>query len=55
MHDYKQNELIQDLVMKGVLYTRWDWIRRGRIWNTMTDLHEKEEHELYISMEGIPL
>ena len=41
--------------MKDILCTRWDWIKRGRIYHTMTDLHDSERQELFISMEGIPL
>ena len=42
MIDYEQNALIKDLKTKSVLCTRWDWIRRGRIYHTVTDLHDSE-------------
>ena len=55
MIDYKQNAFIQDLEMKDVLCIRRDLMKCGRIYYTMTDLHDSEGKELYISMEGIPL
>ena len=55
MIDYQQNAFIQDLEMKDVLCTKGDWMQHGRNYFTMPDLHDSEGHELYISMEGIPL
>ena len=55
MIDYEQNAFIRDPEMKDVLCTRRDWMLCGRIYYTMTDLHDSEEEELYISMEDIPL
>ena len=52
MMDYKQNAVIQ---MKDVLYTREDWILRGRLYYTIPEHRDNEGQELYISMEGVPL
>ncbi len=55
MIDHEHIALVQDLETKNVLCTRGDWIKLGRIYHALTDLHDSKGQELFISMEGILL
>jgi hypothetical protein len=52
--DYQQESLIQDLLMKDILFTRTDWINLGRYLSNLELCQYADGDEKYISIEGVP-
>ena len=53
--DYEQNSILRDLQTKDILCTKSEWISRGRDPLTMADHYDRNGHEVFINIEGVPI